>query len=81
MDIIWTATLAWIGWNIVGPLLIAAAALVIYAVCCIPGAIRRARCQHLRFFENRACHAICRDCRKDLGFIDDARAALRAREG
>lgn len=32
-------------------------------------AVRRALCPHTRVFENGHCHAICRRCHKDLGFI------------
>ena len=31
--------------------------------------LKQKLCRHERVFENRACHAICNDCRKDLGFI------------
>lgn len=31
--------------------------------------LRQALCKHLRVFENGHCHAICRHCHKDLGFI------------
>ena len=26
-------------------------------------------CRHAKVTENQACHAICKDCGKDLGFI------------
>ena len=37
------------------------------------------RCKHAEFHENGQCHAICRACGKDLGFIGrvrEERAAL-----
>lgn len=38
-----------------------------------PGWWRRIRCKHERFHENSACHAICANCQKDLGFIGTVR--------
>lgn len=79
---IWTAAMAWIGWNVIGPILVGAPVIFVIVAAMIPGAVRRARCQHFRFHETRACDAICSDCGKNLGFIDNARARLRAsREG
>ncbi len=34
---------------------------------------RQKRCSHETYFENRACHAICRGCGLDLGFIGTVR--------
>ena len=31
--------------------------------------IRQCMCTHPEYFENRSCHAICRRCGKDLGFL------------
>ena len=30
---------------------------------------KQKRCAHQRYRENMACHAVCNDCGKDLGFI------------
>jgi hypothetical protein len=35
----------------------------------LPGILKQAFCKHKDCFENGSCHAICRRCRKDLGFI------------
>lgn len=34
---------------------------------------RQYSCNHERYYENRACHAICQHCGKDLGFIGTVR--------
>lgn len=31
------------------------------------------RCKHEKYYENMACHGICRNCGKDLGFIGTLR--------
>ena len=38
---------------------------------------RHYKCDHENYHENTACHAICRDCGKDLGFIGTIREAKR----
>lgn len=76
MSIFWAAVIAWFGWHVGAPLLLGLVALIIVGLCSIPGVIRRARCKHLRFYENRACDAVCSDCGKNLGFIDNARKRL-----
>lgn len=35
--------------------------------------LKQYRCKHPRYYENRACDAICSDCGKKLGFIGDIR--------
>uniref|UniRef100_A0AB39CEB2 Membrane protein n=1 Tax=Pseudomonas phage HRDY3 TaxID=3236930 RepID=A0AB39CEB2_9VIRU len=37
-------------------------------------------CKHPEFYENRACHGICRGCGKDLGFIQPLRDARNKKE-
>jgi hypothetical protein len=39
----------------------------------LPALIREWRCKHTEYFEDHKCHAICRNCRKDLGFIENVR--------
>lgn len=73
MNTIWTTLLVWLGWNILAPLLFALVVLVVFGLCCIPSMIRRALCKHRNYYENMACDAICSDCRKNLGFIDNVR--------
>ena len=45
--------------------------LMLFAVMvyCLYSWFKQAICKHKRVYENMACHAICSDCRKDLGFI------------
>ncbi len=35
--------------------------------------IKQKMCKHINYYENRACHAICNRCGKDLGFIGTVR--------
>jgi len=64
---------AYIGFKILAPLIV----IVIFAFIVFTGVacysfgdwLRKKRCKHINTFENMACHLICRDCRKDLGFI------------
>ena len=44
-------------------------ALCVMFVWNIPGWIKQARCKHEEYYENMACHGICRNCHKDLGFV------------
>ena len=39
----------------------------------VPKIIKQRRCSHDSVFENMACNAICRSCRKNLGFIQNWR--------
>lgn len=47
--------------------------VIVWVLFLIFKQIKQFRCNHVNVFENRDCHAICRDCRKDLGFIGDWR--------
>lgn len=60
--------------DIVGLVLLALTVLVA-AFIGIATAWRQWRCKHERVSENQRCHAICRDCGKDLGFIQTWRDA------
>lgn len=35
--------------------------------------VKQKLCRHEKYFENGQCHAICRNCGKDLGFIGNIR--------
>ena len=35
----------------------------------IPGWFKKKMCKHESFRENMACHGICNNCKKDLGFV------------
>jgi len=39
------------------------------------------KCEHLRVRENMACDALCRDCGKNLGFIQKWRDVNRGKVG
>lgn len=43
--------------------------LVIGLIPIVKVAYKQRRCKHEAYRENRACHAICKHCGKDLGFI------------
>ena len=45
----------------------------------IPMWVGQIRCRHDRIRETQSCHAICRRCGKDLGFIGQFTPAERAR--
>jgi hypothetical protein len=75
MDWLWAAVAAWFGWNIVAPFLLL---LGVFVVVVLRVTIREWRCDHAHYFENRACHAICSKCHKDLGFIGTWRETLAA---
>lgn len=64
-----------------GPVVVVILVGVAYVIgATAPAAIRRARCKHERFYETRACDAVCSACGKNLGFIGavrERRAALR----
>lgn len=47
--------------------------LIFITATTLPDAIRRARCKHERFYETRACDAVCSACGKNLGFIGTVR--------
>lgn len=74
MDWLWAAVAAWFGWNVVAPVFFL---FVVLLVVVLRAAIREWRCDHAEHFENRACHAICLKCQKDLGFIGTWRETQR----
>lgn len=74
MKLIMDTLLVWIGWNIAGPLLLGAIAVLVVTLFQVPRAIRQMTCAHLVFYETRACDAVCRQCGKNLGFIGAIRA-------
>lgn len=69
MEWLFNATWAWFGWNVLAPVLMLLIVSAIALLLHIPSMIRQRQCAHERYFENRACDAICCDCRKNLGFI------------
>ncbi len=73
MNTFWTAVAAWFGWNVGAPLFLGVVVLLLIGLYSIPGAIRRALCEHRQFYETRSCDAICSNCGKNLGFIETAR--------
>ncbi len=81
MDWMWNAFWAWFGWNMLAPLAGVIFLLFVVALCHLPSAIRRMRCQHERFRETMACDAICIDCGKNLGFIGTVRDERKAISG
>lgn len=46
----------------------------------LPRFIRQKRCHHVEYFETGACDAVCRSCRKNLGFIGRVREERMRRE-
>lgn len=58
-------------WTLGDVITIAVVALIVIATIVLSALkwIKQARCGHEKFFENGQCHAICRNCGKDLGFI------------
>jgi hypothetical protein len=66
----WAAGEVAIGFMIA--IVIAVSALLIN----IPRFWRQSRCKHLHYFETSKCDAICRDCRKNLGFIGYVRDGI-----
>lgn len=57
----------------------AAIAITIMVVMFIYISIKQCFCKHEKCYENRACHAICCNCGKDTGFIENYRK--RNKEG
>lgn len=59
-------------------LIVVAFVIVAMVLVSLPKMIRQALCKHNGpVHENMACHAICRRCDKDLGFIGTWRARKR----
>lgn len=57
--------------------------LVLFCIGMIPvirSAFRQWRCKHSTYRENRACHAICTHCGKDLGFVGVVRKMKNHKE-
>ena len=42
--------------------------------------VKQSFCEHTEYKENRACHGICRHCKKDLGFIQPLREDITKKE-
>jgi hypothetical protein len=64
----WNAFWAHLGWNL-APMLPAAIMLLVVVLVTTAHRIKHRNCKHEQYFENGQCHAICRTCRRDLGFI------------
>jgi hypothetical protein len=73
MEWMWNAFWAWIGWNILAPVMASIFLLFVLALFRVSDAMRRRRCKHERFHETRSCDAICIDCGMNLGFIGTMR--------
>jgi hypothetical protein len=56
-----------IGWILVALFVIMW--MVIIAIIYVPTWKKRLGCKHSSYFERMDCHAVCRHCHKDLGFI------------
>lgn len=57
--------------------------LVLFIIFMIPvvgKAFKQWRCKHETYRENRACHAICTHCQKDMGFVGTIRKLKKHRE-
>ena len=52
-----------VGGIFIGLFLVAITTISLYNI------FKQAICKHENVYENMACHAICRKCSKDLGFI------------
>lgn len=69
MEWFWNAFWAYLGWNVAAPFAIVIAIVFVMAIFAAIHALRHRNCKHDQYFENMQCHAICRTCRRDLGFI------------
>ena len=47
--------------------------IIVVIVWHIPEWFKQSTCKHEEYYENMACHAICRKCHMDLGFIGNLR--------
>jgi hypothetical protein len=76
MQWMWNAVWAWIGWNIVAPLLVIALLLIaLFVYAAIAGwrlERRQSRCPHKTYYTS-GHDAYCSNCRKYLGYIWDVR--------
>ena len=77
MNTFWAAVAAWFGWNVAAPLFLGVIVLLLVVLWSIPGAIRRALCDHSKFYETRECDAICSKCGKNLGWIGTVRDRVK----
>ena len=57
---------------------LAAAAMLVYGLACLPGYLKQRRCAHEKVWEDGGCNAHCRACGKNLGFIGTWREKRRA---
>lgn len=68
---------AWLIWNVIAPVAVAALALAIFVFPRATGrAWRQSRCAHESYSETAACDAVCNACGKNLGFIGAVKAGL-----
>lgn len=81
IDWMWVAFWAWFGWYVLAPATAFVTIMILALLLILIRAIRQARCEHVKYFENRACHAVCSACRKDLGFIGAVREQRAAQKG
>ena len=54
--------------------------LLVVGIKLLSDYVRTLRCKHERYHENMACHAICRGCGKDLGFVETWRDKVAAKK-
>lgn len=59
---------------------ISGAVFVLLILIGILKAFKQWRCKHPTYRENRACHAICNHCGKDMGFIGTVREMKNHKE-
>jgi hypothetical protein len=79
MEWFWNAFWAYLGWNVAAPLFLFLIFVLVYTLFEIARGFKHRNCKHEDYFENGQCHAICRTCRLDLGFIGTWRAHVSAR--
>lgn len=79
MSTFWDFILFWLAYAATA-LAIPVGLMLVGLLFCIPGAVKKARCPHTEYRENRACHGICQRCTKDLGFIQPLRADKSKKE-
>ena len=58
---------------------VAAAAMLAYALWSLPDWLKQRRCPHDKVWEDGRCHAHCRACGKNLGFMGTWRAERAAK--
>jgi len=52
-------------------------ALILRLINDLRAGLKKRKCTHPRFWETRACDAVCCECNKNLGFIKDIRGTGR----